>query len=45
MSAFEVGTSFFNARSLTSNHYLTFGHNTLERLVDKPFITVTYAKA
>jgi hypothetical protein len=40
MSAFEVGTSFFNARSLTTNHYLTFGHNTLERLVDKPFITV-----
>lgn len=42
MSAFEVGTSFFNPRSLTSNHYLTFGHNTLERLVDKPFITVTH---
>lgn len=40
MSAFEVGTSFFNPRSLTTNHYLTFGHNTLERLVDKPFITV-----
>ena len=44
MSAFEVGTSFFNARSLTTNHYLTFGHNTLERLVDKPFITVTHAE-
>lgn len=43
MSAFEVGTSFFNPRSLTTNHYLTFGHNTLERLVDKPFITVTRA--
>jgi hypothetical protein len=43
MSAFEVGTSFFNPRSLTTNHYLTFGHNTLERLVDKPFITVTHA--
>lgn len=40
MSAFEVGTSFFNPRALTTNHYLTFGHNTLERLVDKPFITV-----
>jgi hypothetical protein len=45
MSAFEVGTSFFNPRSLTTNHYLTFGHNTLERLVDKPFITVSHAEA
>lgn len=39
MSAFEAGTSFFNPRSLTENHYLTFGHNTLEALYDKPFIT------
>lgn len=45
MSAFEVGTSFFNPRSLTTNHYLTFGHNTLERLVDKPFITVVHAES
>lgn len=44
MSAFEVGTSFFNPRSLTTNHYLTFGHNTLERLVDKPFITVIHTE-
>lgn len=41
MSAFEVGTSFFNPRSLTENHYLTFGHNTLEYLKNYPFITVT----
>ena len=27
MSAFAVGTSFFNARRLDMNHYLTFGHN------------------
>lgn len=27
MSAFTVGTSFFNARRLDMNHYLTFGHN------------------
>ena len=40
MSAFEVGTSFFNPRSLTENHYLTFGHNTLEKLDNYPFITV-----
>ena len=39
MSAFEAGTSFFNPRSLTENHYLTFGHNTREALHDKPFIT------
>lgn len=40
MSAFEVGTSFFNPRSLTENHYLTWGHNTLEYLKRYPFITV-----
>ena len=39
MSAFEAGTSFFNSRSLTETNYLTFGHNTLEALHDKPFIT------
>lgn len=41
MSAFEVGTSFFNPRSLTENHYLTFGHNTLEYLKEFPMITAT----
>ena len=40
MSAFEVGTSFFNPRSLTENHYLTFGHNELEHLYASPFVTV-----
>lgn len=40
MSAFEAGTSFFNAKSLTENHYLTFGHNTLEYLKNYPFITI-----
>ena len=40
MSAFEVGTTFFNPRSLTENHYLTFGHNTLTHLKNSPFITV-----
>lgn len=43
MSAFEVGTSFFNPRSLTENHYLTWGHNTLEKLDNYPFITVKAA--
>ena len=41
MSAFEVGTSFFNPISLTENHYLTFGHNTLEYLKNYPYITIT----
>lgn len=27
MSAFSTGSSFFNARRLDQNHYLTFGHN------------------
>ena len=40
MSAFEVGTSFFNPRSLTENHYLTFGHNTLEYLKNYPFLVL-----
>lgn len=40
MSAMQVGTSFFNPRSLTENHYLTFGHNTLEHLKNYPVITV-----
>lgn len=45
MSAFEVGTSFFNPRSLTTNHYLTFGHNTIEYLKNYPFITVKVVKS
>lgn len=40
MSAFEVGTSFFNPKSLTDNHYLTFGHNTIEYLKAYPFVTI-----
>lgn len=40
MSAFEVGTSFFNPKSLTESHFLTFGHNTIEYLKNYPFITV-----
>lgn len=40
MSAFEVGTSFFNPKSLTETHYLTWGHNTLQYLKNYPMITV-----
>ena len=41
MSAFQVGTSFFNARALLETHYLIWGHNVLEHLAGKPFITIT----
>lgn len=41
MSAFSVATSFFNPKALNENHYLTFGHNTLEYLKNYPMITVT----
>lgn len=40
MSAFEVGTSFFNPRSLSENSYLTFGHNTIEQILDSAYVTV-----
>lgn len=40
MSSFEVGTSFFNPKSLTETHWLTFGYNTLDYLKNYPFITV-----
>lgn len=40
MSAFEVGTSFFNPKSLTENHYLTFGRNTIEYLKNYPLVTL-----
>lgn len=44
-SAFEVGTSFFNSKSLTENRYLTFGYNTLTHLGNYPFITMKAAQA
>lgn len=40
MSAFEVGTTWFNARSLTENHYITWSYNTLKYFKNYPFITV-----
>lgn len=43
MSGFETGTEFWNARSLTSNHYLIFGHNYLEFLKEYPRIKVKVA--
>ena len=40
MSAFEVGTSFFNPKSLTENNYLTWGHNTIQYLYNYPLVTI-----
>lgn len=40
MSSMEVGSSFFNPKSLSENHYLTWGYNTLEYLKNYPFITI-----
>lgn len=40
MSAFETSTEFFNARSLTSNKYLTWGFSAPDRLKAQPLVTV-----
>lgn len=45
MSAFEVGTSFFNAKALNENRYLTWGYSDLENLKNYPFITAEAATA
>jgi hypothetical protein len=42
MSAFETGTSFFNPRSLTETHYLTWGYSDLDYLANYPFITARF---
>lgn len=41
LEAFSVGTSFFNAKNLSTNLYLTFGHSTLETLDSEAIVTVT----
>ena len=41
MSGFEVGTEFFNPKSLTENHYLTFGRNTIEALDRAPWVVIS----
>lgn len=38
MSAFEVATEFFNARSLTESHFLTFGYSHPDYLKNYPII-------
>ena len=43
MSAFETSSAFVNSRILATNNYLTYGHNTLVRLYDKPWVTISVA--
>lgn len=43
MSAFETATEFFNPRSLTQNHYLTFGYAAPDYLRGEPIVTVKEA--
>jgi hypothetical protein len=40
MSAFSVGTSFYDQQKLRENHWLTFGHNTLDYIRNFPIITI-----
>lgn len=40
MSAFEVATEFFNPRSLTSNHYLTWGYSKPDYLRNYPIVSI-----
>ena len=40
MSAFNVGTSFFDAQKLRENHWLTFGYNTLDYIRNFPIFTI-----
>lgn len=40
MSAFEVGSSFWNPLSLTTNRYLIWGENKLAHLEGYPFVTL-----
>ena len=40
MSAYNVRSQFYNARSHTTNNYLTFAHNTLEHIGIFPLIAV-----
>lgn len=45
MSGFETATEFWNGRSLTTNHYLIFGHNNLEFIEEYPRIRVKVVTA
>ena len=40
LTGFSTSTEFFNQRSLTSTHFMIWGHGTLEHIKNYPFITV-----
>lgn len=40
MDGFETQTEFINAKNLSQNHYLHFGHSKPDRFYDLPLITV-----
>ena len=40
LEAFSVGTDFYNAKNLSTNMYLTFGHSKLEPLASEALVTV-----
>lgn len=41
ISAFSTGSNFYNAKSLTTNHYMTWGYSELTTLDGYPFITAS----
>lgn len=43
LSAFTVSTSFFNAKSLIDNTFITWGRSEPAYILDKPFITIKKA--
>lgn len=45
MSAFSVGSEWWNPRALVTTRFLTFGHNTLEYLKNYPYITLRSQEA
>lgn len=44
-SGFQTQTSFWNAKALNENHYLTFAHNTLTHIKNYPLITLRVTEA
>ena len=40
LESFSVGTDFMNAKNLSTNMYLTFGHSELEPLASEALVTV-----
>lgn len=43
MSGFEESSEFWNPLAKINNQYLNYGHNELEFLKDKPFVTISFA--